>query len=338
MNAAVAEVLPPIQSAVAEFNATAAGLAELREKYEGIQFDCSTTVGDKDARQARLALVTLRTTLEARRKELKEPLLAQGKLIDDEAKRLTAEFKSLEDPIDAQIKAAEAEREARRQERERQEAERLAAINASIERIVRMPFLYVSAAPNVIADAIAEVNGMDLAALFDDTHRPRAEEAKAGALEALGNLFNERTAAVAEAARLAAERAELERQQAEAKAAQKAADEAAAAARAEADRIAKVERERLAAEQAAEQERIAAAAAAEQAERERVLAEREAAVRADAERIERERAAERARMEAETIANATLRTAAEGARDYLLVTAPNELVTRTLVAALEREA
>ena len=334
MNAAVAEVLPPIQSAVAEFNATAAGLAELREKYEGIQFDCSTTAGDKDARQARMALVTLRTTLEARRKELKEPLLAQGRLIDDEAKRLTAEFKALEDPIDAQIKAAEAEREARRQERERAEAERLAAINASIERIVRMPFLYVSAAPNVIADAIAEVTGMDLYVLFDDTHRPRAEEAKAGALEALGNLFNERTAAVAEAARLAAERAELERQQAEAKAAQKAADEAAAAARAEADRIAKVERERL----AAEQERIAAVAAAEQAERERVLAEREAAVRADAERIERERAAERARMEAETIANATLRTAAEGARDYLLVTAPNELVTRTLVAALEREA
>ena len=290
MNAAVAEVLPPIQSAVAEFNATAAGLAELREKYEGIQFDCSTTAGDKDARQARMALVTLRTTLEARRKELKEPLLAQGRLIDDEAKRLTAEFKALEDPIDAQIKAAEAEREARRQERERQEAERLAAINASIERIVRMPFLYVSAAPNVIADAIAEVTGMDLYVLFDDTHRPRAEEAKAGALEALGNLFNERTAAVAEAARLAAERAELERQQAEAKAAQKAADEAAAA------------------------------------------------VRADAERIERERAAELARMEAETIANATLRTAAEGARDYLLVTAPQELVTRALVAALEREA
>ena len=338
MNAQVAEVLPPIQSAVAEFNATAAGLAELREKYEGIQFDCSTTAGDKDARQARMALVTLRTTLEARRKELKEPLLAQGRLIDDEAKRLTAEFKALEDPIDAQIKAAEAEREARRQERERQEAERLAAINASIERIVRMPFLYVSASPNVIADAIAEVTGMDLYVLFDDTHRPRAEEAKAGALEALGNLFNERTAAVAEAARLAAERAELERIAAEQKAAQKAADEAAAAARAEADRIAKVERERLAAEQAAEQERIAAAAAAEQAERERVLAEREAAVRADAERIERERAAERARMEAETIANATLRTAAEGARDYLLVTAPNELVTRTLVAALEREA
>lgn len=153
-----------------------------------------------------------------------------------------------------------------------------------------MPFLYVSAAPNVIADAIAEVTGMDLYVLFDDTHRPRAEEAKAGALEALGNLFNERTAAVAEAARLAAERAELERQQAEAKAAQKAADEAAAA------------------------------------------------VRADAERIERERAAELARMEAETIANATLRTAAEGARDYLLVTAPQELVTRALVAALEREA
>ena len=338
MNAAVAEVLPPIQSAVAEFSQTEAGLAELRAEIASRTFDCSTTAGDTETRRFRTALTRLRSTIEARRQELKAPLLARGKLIDSEATRIKNEILALETPLDALIDAAAAEREARRMERERAEAERLAAINASIERIVRMPFLYVSAAPNVIADAIAEVNGMDLTALFDDTHRPRAEEAKAGALEALGNLFNERTAAVAEAARLAAERAELERIAAEQKAAQKAADEAAAAARAEADRIAKIERDRLAAEQAAEQERIAAAAAAEQAERERVLAEREAAVRADAERIERERAAERARMEAETIANATVRTAAEGARDYLLVTAPQELVTRTLVAALEREA
>lgn len=359
MNAALAEtieVLPPAASAITEFNQTAAGLAQLRADIEGRTFDCSTTAGDKEARGVRLNLVTLRTTIEGKRKELKAPLLERGKLIDSEAARIIGEVKALEEPIDAVIRAAEAEREARRMERERAEAERLAAINAQIDRIRNMPSLYVTATSAVVAEAIAELQGMDLAALFDDVHRPRAAEALAEALESLTTIHNERIAAAAEAARLAEERAELERQQAAAKEAQRKADEEAAAARAEADRIAQAERDRL-----------DAIARAEQEQRERELAEREAAVRAEQERIEAEARAERERQdrelaeraaalraeeeafaaeqkaaveqaEAAYIANANLREAAEQAFILLDWLAPDHLITRALGAALERDA
>ncbi len=163
MNAALAEtieVLPPAESAITEFNQTAAGLAQLRADIEGRTFDCSTTAGDKEARGVRLNLVTLRTTIEGERKRLKAPLLERGKLIDSEAARIIAEVKALEEPIDAVIRAAEAEREARRMERERAEAERLAAINRAIDRVRNMPSLYVTATPAVVAEAIAELQGM----------------------------------------------------------------------------------------------------------------------------------------------------------------------------------
>lgn len=68
-------------------------------------WDVSTTKGDREARAARKELVTLRTSLEAKRKELKAPALERAKLIDTEAKRIEAEIRSLEDPIDALIVA-----------------------------------------------------------------------------------------------------------------------------------------------------------------------------------------------------------------------------------------
>lgn len=139
MNAALAEsieVLPPAASTIAEFNQTEAGLAALRAEVEGMTFDCSTTAGDKEARRVRMSLVSLRTTIEAKRVELKMPLLERGRVIDAEAKRIIGEVKSLEDPIDRMIRDADAVREAKRQERERQDrelAERAAALRAEEE-------------------------------------------------------------------------------------------------------------------------------------------------------------------------------------------------------------
>lgn len=348
MNAALAEsieVLPPdVRSPIAEFNQTEAGLAQLRAEISSRTFDCSTTAGDKEARSVRLNLVTLRTTVESERKRLNAPLLERKALIDDEAKRIVTAVKALEAPIDTLIRQAEAEREARRMERERAEAERLAVINRAIDRVRNMPSLYVTATPAVVAEAIAELQGMDLDAQFDDVHRPRAADALAGALESLTTIHTERVAAAAEAARLVEERAELARQKAEAQAAQKAADEAAAAVRAEADRLAQIERDRLAAIEAeriaaerAEQERIEAEARAERERQDRELAERAAALRAEEERVAAERAAAREREEAEAIANADLRMAAEAALILLDSLAPMHLVTRMLASALERE-
>lgn len=91
--------------AIVKLNATEAGLSALRADLSGKRYDLTTTKGDKDARADRQRCVTLRTTLEKRRKEMKAPALEFGKLIDGEAKRITDAILALESPIDSAIKA-----------------------------------------------------------------------------------------------------------------------------------------------------------------------------------------------------------------------------------------
>jgi len=56
---------PAIETSIAEYSPTAAGLADLAHRFKNVVFDVSTTKGDKEARAARLELVRLRTGLEA---------------------------------------------------------------------------------------------------------------------------------------------------------------------------------------------------------------------------------------------------------------------------------
>lgn len=114
--------------ALVAYTRTEAALAELKARHEGAVFDLRTVAGDKAARAARLELVTLRTSLEKKRQAFKSPFLEAGKLIDSEAKRITAQIELLEKPIDAQIVADEKRRADEKAERERIEAERLAEV------------------------------------------------------------------------------------------------------------------------------------------------------------------------------------------------------------------
>ena len=121
--------------AVVHLNRTAQAIAELTGKYKGAIFDMATAAGDKAARGARLELVTTRTAIEAKRKELKAPALEFGKVIDSEAARLTKLVSDLEDPIDAQIKADERRRQEERDEAERREQARVAKHAGGINTI-----------------------------------------------------------------------------------------------------------------------------------------------------------------------------------------------------------
>jgi len=346
MDSNAPELLPATGTEIAEFSQTEAGLAELRQQLAGYTPDCSTTAGDKQARQTRLALVQLRTTLEAKRKELKAPLVERGRLIDAEAKRITAEILSHEQPIDDAIRAGEAEREQRRLERERAEAARIAEINARIENIRALPVVYVAGTQDVLRDAINALRSSDLSAQFDTVHLPRAEEAKASALLGLERLLTQRVAADEEAERLRVERAELERLREEQAEAQRRADAEAAAARAEADRLAREERERQAEADRVERERIAAEIAERQrqlAEETQRLAEERLALqeREEAERRQKaqEEAARRVAEEQQRIEQATLVEAATAGRDLLVeIGMGDHLATRMLSAVLERQA
>lgn len=326
-------------TAIAEYKPVEAGLAELRQRYANVVFDLTTAAGDKAARAARKELVTLRTSLEAKRKALKAPALDYSRRIDSEAQRITAEIAKLEEPIDEQIKADEQRREAERQRRADEEARRIAAHQARVAEIAAAPLSATILDAAGIARLIDDVREIRLGPEFEE-FGAAAGEAKEKALVRLREMHAAAVAREAEAARLAAERAELERLRAEqAERERQERERVEAERRAEAERQ-RAERERIAAEQRAEAERLAAERA-RQAEQQRQLDEQAAALRRQQEaaiaeqlRIERERreqeeaeAAERARrareQEArEAAARRAELEAAEAAADRVRATAP----------------
>lgn len=210
-------------SAISEYRATEAGLAQLREQY-GTVPDVTTKDGMLAAREARRDCVSLRTAIESKRQELKAPLLKQGRLLDDEAKRITAEIAKVESPIDEAIKAEEAKVEKRREEaRQKREAEQ-AASRAIIDEIRDLPLQYLVADPEDLRkamDTLADRNLDDEGALLPDD-LDEARRARDTSLERLENMLEARVEAdriqaeqQAEAQRLAEERKQAERERAE---------------------------------------------------------------------------------------------------------------------------
>jgi DNA repair exonuclease SbcCD ATPase subunit len=112
---------------IAEYDATEAKLAELREAYEGATFEVTTTAGMKEAVAARKELKRWRHGLEDIRVKAKAPVLELGRAIDAEAKRITAELRALEEPIDAQIKTETARKAEERRAKLKAEEDRIKA-------------------------------------------------------------------------------------------------------------------------------------------------------------------------------------------------------------------
>jgi colicin import membrane protein len=272
---------PVIETKIVEYSSTAAALAELRQRFGNIAFDLTTTKGDKEARGARLELVRLRTSLEAKRKELKAPALERSRLIDDEAKRITSAILELETPIDQQIQAAEQKKEAERLAKIEAERQRVATLRARIESITSVALRAVGKPAAEVEAKIKLLVGITIGPDYAE-FKAEAEAAHADTLAKLRDMHAAALAAEAEAARLAEERAELERLRAE----------QAERERVERERMA-TEQARIAAEQRAEAERLEALA---REQRERLAAE-EAAAKAEREAADRAAAAERAEQD-----------------------------------------
>ena len=199
---------------IVEYTKTEAALADLRARYKGVAFDLTTTRGDKEARAARLELVTLRTSLEKRRKTFKAPAIAFGKKIDAEAERITAEIEALEKPIDEQIRADEARREAEKEAKRQAEAARVAKHENAIATIN----LYVRLAQGLPSDrisgGIAKLQAMEFGPEWEEFHED-AREARDRSIMALQSLYATTLAREEEAQRLEAQRLEQERVAAE---------------------------------------------------------------------------------------------------------------------------
>jgi len=244
---------------IAEYSATAAALADLTDIYKGVVYDVATTKGMAEAKEGRKELRTLRVDLEKMRVSIKAPALERCRLIDAEAKEITAQLVALEDPIDAQIKAEE-------------NREKEAAMAKAVAE--RQAIEAAEAAAKALRDEeerkIREAEQAKIAAERAEIARIQAEQAEQQ------RKLDEQAKAACEAIEAAerASRLKIEEEQRAARQAQEAIEAEARKAREVEEAKLKAERDRL------EQERMAAELAAR-----KLREEQEAAERAERERL-----------------------------------------------------
>ncbi|MGH8158405.1 MAG: hypothetical protein ACREPQ_09805 [Rhodanobacter sp.] len=325
---------------VTEYTETAIALADLKHRFQNLVVDVSTPKGLKEAKSNVSELRSLRTGLEAKRKDLKAPLLEQGKLLDDEAKRITAEISALEEPLAIQVKAEETR--IQHEELQRLEALRLRneAILARIQGFRDLPATVAGKPAIIISGQLTKLQETELVEEDFGEHYQTALDARDAVIGRLSTMLSAQKEHEAEQARVKADRERLEQLEREAEARRKEDDVRAERDRAEADRLAQVERDRVAAEEAAarateqaEQDRLAAIERGKQmaeaaAERDRLAAERaeqeaslqaqrdaqaaeQARLDAEAAKLKRERAEAAKRIEADRLASLGLREAAQ---------------------------
>jgi hypothetical protein len=272
---------------IAQYSATDAVLADLRERYEADTWVVDTPELLAAAKKARAEIRRWRIDVEEERKSKKRQLLDDGKLIDDEAKRITAVLVGLETPVAEAVDAIAKAKKAEKERKEREEEERLTKCRTEIDRIRAIPVGLVGADAAGLEKAIGELEPYDGAGM--DEFAGVAISAKAETMTKLRDMLAAATAQEEEAARVAAERAELDRLRAE---------------QAERDRIAKEKqdaadlerREKLEAEEKEARERRAAEDALAREAREKADAEaRELRAKQEAEAREK-REAEEARL------------------------------------------
>lgn len=243
------------------------------------------------------------TATEARRKELKKDALAYGKKVDSTAKEIASRFIAVKTPMVEVVTAHETKEEIKKREIERIERERQENIEAKINGISGLVAGLMLSDAAEIKQQIETLTADDVA--WADEHKEKVVELKRKTLAQLDELLNMKTQA--EAASIAAAKAEAERIQREEEE-QKKRDAEQKAIRIENARLhaenERLEKERLAAAKiiqdqkdavaAAEQEKIRVAAEKKRKEEEALaLAEKRRLVAVETEklRVEQEKAA-----------------------------------------------
>jgi len=299
------ELIEQASSEISEYNATEAGLADLRARMANVEYCVTTTAGMAVAKADRAEVRGLRTGLEAMRKQIKAPALAHCKLIDAEAARITAELLKLEEPIDAQIKAEEQRKETERSARELAERNRITEIHRHIAEIRDYQALATgcrtAAAIQALIDKLwmLDLNGLEE---FEDD----AKTARLATMHAMESARDQKLEDEAERVRVKAEQdaaaAELAKARAE-----------LAAAKDEQERIAKANRDAA----TAEADRLATARQAFEDEQDKARAERQAFdARVKAKQDEDDLAAYKEAFATVVIAQAAIETVADDDDQY----------------------
>ena len=266
---------------------TDATIAEWADRYMALRVDgVDDSEGLKTVHEARMAVKRTRVGIEHRRKELKAEALEYGRVVDTEARRLTAMISPVEEHLQAEESRVTEERARLKAEKiERERAEVQARVDELAEHGATVAFHAVAAMSSdeyyaavhaaekaqqdkCEAEAAAEAERAKLQAEADARHHAEQEQ-----------LDRERAQAEAERAKLQDERAKLDRvrteQEAEAK---RLADEKAAAER-------KIELDRARVEAAAQAKREAEDRARQEIEDAKAREEAAAAAKARVEAL-----------------------------------------------------
>lgn len=331
-------------------------LNDARTKYQNAVFDLTTTKGDKEARQARAELVRIRTSADKAYSEWNKPVLEQQRLAREKVKFIKDEVEKLEKPIDEQIAADEARREAERKAKAEAEAARVKIIRDRIAVIAGLPLAVINMSSTQISAVIADLGAMPI---NEERFAEFLEEAVALVDQMKVKLTEVRDSVLGreqEAARLEAERKAIEEARAEQEAMAAAERERIAAQQRELDearqrqeegarnaQILAEEQRRQAADKAARDAADAAAQlkaqqdafAAERAEAERVLREEQDRLNAEREAVRKQEAELRERKRAEAEEAERAAKAAEGAAKPSL--AAEQAVTQPVRETVDAE-
>jgi len=263
---------------IVEYSKTQAVLGDLRQRYEGLVFEVTTAKGMIDARKARAEIREWRIGLEKERVRIKAPALERARLIDSEAKRITAELVKLEQPIDEQIKGEEEKKEKERLTKEEAEKTRVETLRGRIQAISEIPFRERGRTSSEITIILVSTRAIPIDERFQEFQQ-EAQSVKDGVIGELEKLFAETLAMEQEKARIIAEREELAKLRIEQEAREREAEKKRIEdeAKAKADR--EFEERQIRQEREAESKRIADERAEMEAERkaalDRISAERD---------------------------------------------------------------
>jgi colicin import membrane protein len=200
---------------IAEYSQTEAALGVLADKFKGVVYDVTTKEGMAAAKAGRNEIRGYRTALEAKRVEIKAPALERCRLIDAEAKRITAELEALEDPIAAQIKKEEDRIAAEKAAKEEALRRRVEEIQAKLQAMRELPMVSFGATSEQMQEYIAALEAQEITEEAFGDFMSDAENLKIATLATMKLNLNTKLTQEAEATRLKAEREALERQQAE---------------------------------------------------------------------------------------------------------------------------
>lgn len=253
------------------YDVTEEGLSMLEEQWETVP-DCHEKAAYELVRVGIREVVSLRTGIDSRRKELKADALEYSRKVDATAKEISSRVEAVEGKLKAAKQVVDDEIEAQKEAIRQAEIQRIENIRrqiVSIHNMAVLPNRYTSAD---VEEAFNTLTEMVISPDVFQELTEEASEAKTATLAILDNLMIEAV--------------EFE----------------------EKERAEKIERERIEAEQKAESERLKAEREEFEAQRAKLQAEQDAEyerrkleIRAENERMEAERAAmkaERAAMKA----------------------------------------